>query len=494
MKKKIIEPFNIVVFGGNSDLAFRKIYPALYQRFIDNQLNCNFNIYAVIRKPISDSEFRLNIEKFISSSSKNDIDNNQIEEFFKKISLTEVPNHTIEGYSTLKKELEKTKEHQNIYYLSTPASAFGDISIMLKKCNLINKRSKVVLEKPLGFDLASSKTINSQLNKSFSEDQIYRIDHYLGKETVQNLMVLRFANHLFEHAWSSENIESVQITVSESIGVEKRGDYYEQSGALLDMVQNHLLQLLCLIGMEPPVKLEANFVRDEKLKVLKSLRLLNYESASKNVVKGQYTRGKNIDNINQKKKIPSYLEDIGKFESNTETFVAIKAFIDNWRWKGTPFYLRTGKRMKRRYSDIIINFKPVKHNLFNKDEEIPGNALIITLQPEEKIELVQMTKLPGPGGYRYKPVSLKLDFLDSFSQRLPEAYERLIIDILRGEQTLFMRQDELEAAWTWIESIKKCWKNNDIKNILYESGTWGPGDSILNKNHSWTRKNNYEDN
>ena len=286
----------------------------------------------------------------------------------------------------------------------------------------------------------------------------------------------------------------MQITVSESIGVEKRGDYYEQSGALLDMVQNHLLQLLCLIGMEPPVKLEANFVRDEKLKVLKSLRLLNYESASKNVVKGQYTRGKNIDNINQKKKIPSYLEDIGKFESNTETFVAIKAFIDNWRWKGTPFYLRTGKRMKRRYSDIIINFKPVKHNLFNKDEEIPGNALIITLQPEEKIELVQMTKLPGPGGYRYKPVSLKLDFLDSFSQRLPEAYERLIIDILRGEQTLFMRQDELEAAWTWIESIKKCWKNNDIKNILYESGTWGPGDSILNKNHSWTRKNNYEDN
>ena len=233
-------------------------------------------------------------------------------------------------------------------------------------------------------------------------------------------MVLRFANHLFEHSWSSQDIDSVQITVAETIGVENRGNYYEQSGALLDMVQNHLLQLLCLIAMEPPAKLDANSVRNEKLKVLSSLRYFDEESVLKDTVKGQYVGGKIIDNENTESLVSSYLEDINKYESDTETFVAIKTFIDNWRWKDTPFYLRTGKRMKKRYSEIIINFKKVRHNLFLSQGDIPGNALVIRLQPEEGIQLLQMTKIPGPGGYRYKPISLKLDYLDSFHERLPE--------------------------------------------------------------------------
>ena len=487
--KKIlkISSFNTIIFGGDGDLAIRKIYPALFHRYVDNQIKCDFNIYAITRSKKRHSNFYSDLKCSIEKTIDYDLDKTKITDFFENIKLVNIPKHTLIEYKILKIELNKTKSFQNIFYFSTPADAFGEISDMLKECQLINSRSKVVLEKPLGFSLASSKQIHSKISKSFSENQIYRIDHYLGKETVQNLMVLRFANHLFEHSWSSEDIDSVQITVAETIGVENRGNYYEQSGALLDMVQNHLLQLLCLIAMEPPAKLEANSVRNEKLKVLKSLRFFNEESILKETVKGQYLGGKLADDDKSENQVSSYLQDINKFESETETFVAIKAFIDNWRWKNTPFYLRTGKRMKKRYSEIIINFKSVRHNLFPSQGEIPGNALIIRLQPEEGIELVQMTKLPGPGGYRYKPISLKLDYLDSFHERLPEAYERLIIDVLRGEQTLFMRQDELEAAWAWIESIKNGWEKTKFKNILYEAGSWGPGNEILDKKHAWSK-------
>jgi glucose-6-phosphate 1-dehydrogenase len=296
-------------------------------------------------------------------------------------------------------------------------------------------------------------------------------------------MVLRFANNLFERAWNAENIESVQITVAESLGVEKRASYYDQSGALLDMIQNHLLQLLCLVAMEPPVALEADEVRNEKLKVLKALRPLTKKTIEQDTVKGQYTRG-----ISNGVQVNSYLEDIEKYESKTETFVAIKTYVDNWRWKGVPFMLRTGKRMIKRYSEIVINFREVKHNIFPSKEKLNNNKLIIRLQPEERIELIQMTKIPGPGGYRYKPIALKLDYNDSFKERFPEAYERLIVDVIRGNQTLFMRQDELQAAWTWIESVTSSWKSSGMPNVLYEAGTWGPGDDILNENESWITK------
>lgn len=484
---KNLNPFNIVVFGGDGDLALRKIYPAFFHRFIDGQLTCEFNIFAISRSSDDSISFLKKTREFIEKSIDYDLDKDQIDVFSKHITLLKISNPSIEDYAPLKAVLSQNN-YQNIFYLSTPSSAFGDISDMLKKNDLIDDSSKVVLEKPLGFSLDSSKEIHKILHRSFKEKQIYRIDHYLGKETVQNLMVLRFANHLFEHSWSAEHIKSVHITVSESIGVESRGDYYEQSGALLDMVQNHLLQLLCLIAMEPPSKLDADSVRNEKLKVLNSIRHLNADSVKTDTSKGQYSRGQISNKEGRLIQVPSYLEDINKFDSETETFVAIKAYIDNWRWKGTPFYLRTGKRMDSRYSEIVVNFKPVKHNLFPSQGDIAGNTLVIRLQPEERIELVQMTKVPGPGGYRYKPISLKLDFLDSFKERLPEAYERLIIDVIRGEQTLFMRQDELEAAWSWIESIKNGWNNADVKNVLYEAGTNGPGDEVLEQGHSWKKQ------
>lgn len=481
-RPKIIRPFNAIIFGGDGDLAFRKIYPALFHRFVAKQLEMDHAIFAITRSQNSNDSFFTNLEKFIVESVDYDLDVKLIPVFIQKIKLLYIPEHTKKAYSELKEHLTKHAERQCVFYLSTPSSAFGEISDCLKRCELLNKRSKVVLEKPLGNSLATSRAIHEKIAKSFEEDQIYRIDHYLGKETVQNLMVLRFANRLFESSWDSENIDNVQITVAENLGVEKRGPYYDQSGALLDMVQNHLLQLLCLIAMEPPSKLEANHVRNEKLKVLHSLRLFDENSVEAATARGQYTRG-NVEG----EKVNSYLEDIGKYESETETFVAIKAYIDNWRWKGTPFYLRTGKRMIKRYSEIIINFKSVKHNAFDSNGDIPGNKLIMRLQPEERIELVQMTKLPGPGGYRYKPISLKLDYVDSFTERFPQAYERLMIDILRGEQTLFMRQDELDAAWIWIESIVNSWKKSKQPKILYEAGSWGPGDGVLNENHAWSK-------
>ncbi len=482
-KKTIkISPFNFIIFGGDGDLAYRKIYPALFHRYVDKQLEMDFNVCCITRSKNSEKEIIKSIKTFIESSIDYTLQDSILNDFLEKIVILVVAKPTVVEYKKLQEFVKNSPERQNVFYLSTPSSAFGEISAMLKKCKITNKKSKVVLEKPLGFSLNSSVKIQEQIVKTFKESQIYRIDHYLGKETVQNLMVLRFANHLFEHSWSSDDIDSVQITVAESLGVEKRGDYYDKSGALLDMVQNHLLQLLCLIAMEPPIKLEADSVRNEKLKVLNSLRMFDEKSVVSDTARGQYSRGK-VNGVS----VNSYLEDINNYESNTETFVAIKAFVDNWRWNGTPFYLRTGKRMVKRYSEIIINFKSVRHNVFDQEGEIPGNKLIMRLQPEERIELVQMTKLPGPGGYRYKPISLKLDYVDSFQERFPEAYERLIIDVLRGQQTLFMHQKELEAAWKWIESITNSWKKVNKKNVLYEAGSWGPGDEIMEDKHKWSK-------
>ena len=474
------EPFNLIVFGGDGDLALRKIYPAMFHRWYDGQLDKDFNIIAINRAKNSENSLNEKITEFIKAASDEKISNTDIAKFLKLIKIITLPSNDKETYTPLTEYLNRFEGYQNIFYFSTPSHAFGEISKALKESKLINKKSKVVLEKPLGFDYDSFNQINSNVSSSFTEKQIYRIDHYLGKETVQNLMVLRFTNHLFEKAWNRENIDNIQITVSESIGVENRGNFYDKTGALLDMVQNHLLQLLCLVAMEPPHLLGADEVRDEKLKVLESLRPLNKKTVVTDTVKGQYTRG----NANGEK-VNSYLEDIAKYESKTETFVAIKAYVDNWRWKGVPFYLRTGKRMKKRYSEIVINFKSVCHNIFPSKEKMSNNKLIIRLQPEERIELVQMTKIPGPGGYRYKPISLKLDYIDSFKERFPDAYERLIIDVIRGNQTLFMREDELQAAWKWIESVTKNWKQNNMDNILYEAGSWGPGDDILDEGDSW---------
>ena len=488
MSKKIkhteeFEPFNIIVFGGEGDLAIRKIYPALLHRELDGQFLTSYNIVAITRKSQTESTFYQDLTKHLLATAEEDTTEDEINTFVKKISLITTSEATVEAYQDLKNFLDQFNNYQNIFYFSTPSSAFGEIAQTLKACNLIYKNSKVVLEKPLGFSLASSNAINEEIMNAFHEDQVYRIDHYLGKETVQNLMVLRFANNLFERAWDYQHIDNIQITVSEKLGVEKRADYYDNSGALLDMVQNHLVQLLCLVAMEPPHLLEADEVRNEKLKVLRALRPISKKNIASDTVKGQYTRGSI-----KGEQVNSYLEDIEEYQSKTETFVAIKAYVDNWRWKNVPFYIRTGKRMVKRYSEIVINFKEVRHNIFPSKEKLNNNKLIIRLQPEERIELVQMTKVPGPGGYRYKPIALKLDYIDSFKERFPEAYERLIIDVIRGNQTLFMRQDELQAAWSWIESITSSWKSTGQNNVLYEAGTWGPGDDILEENDSWITK------
>ena len=469
-----LRPFNIVIFGGNGDLSKRKIIPALFHRYADGQLDFDFEVTCTARAKLDRTLFLKEVEGFIDSK-----DTKKIADFFKHLIILEIPKNTLEAYAPLKTRLEKTAKRQRIFYFSVPSGAFSEICNMLKGSGLVTNTSKVVLEKPLGHDLESSKQINEIISQAFTESQIFRIDHYLGKETVQNIMVLRFANHLFERAWNADNIENIQITVAESLGVEKRSGYYDKTGALLDMVQNHLLQLLCLVTMEPPSNLNPDAVRNEKLKVLESLRPFTKESIRKNVVRGQYTRG-SVDD----QKLNSYREDIDAYDSETETFVAIKAYIDNWRWKNTPIYLRTGKRMKKRYSDIVINFKELPHNIFQDSKQPLLNKLIIRLQPEERIELVQLSKVPGPGGYRFKPISLKLDFIDSFDSRMPEAYERLIVDVIRGNQTLFMRYDELAAAWEWIESINTNWRSQ-VPLSLYESGTWGPGDQILAKDTKW---------
>lgn len=479
-----LAPFNIIVFGGGGDLAMRKIYPALFHRYLDGQFGESFNIVAVTRKDKEGFPFHDELSKFIKASMKDDKNISlEIENFAIKIKLMVIQNHTVEDYKELATFLQTFPTYLNIYYYSTPSSAFGSISKTLKESNLVSESSKVVLEKPLGNSLETSNQINAEVTHAFQENQIYRIDHYLGKETVQNLMVLRFTNNIFEKAWNGENIDNVQITVAEHLGVENRGGYYDSSGALLDMIQNHLLQLLCLVAMEPPNILEANEVRVEKLKVLNSLRPFNKKTVQTDTVKGQYTRG-----IIDGEEVKSYLEGIEKYDSKTETYVAIKTFVDNWRWKNVPFYLRTGKRMKKRYSEIVINFKTVKHNIFPNQEKMPHNKLIINLQPDERIELVQMTKIPGPGGYRYQPISLKLDYSDTFKERFPEAYERLLIDVIRGNQTLFMSQVELQAAWKWTESISNSWKEANQQNILYEAGTWGPTDKIMEGDDTWEIK------
>ncbi len=474
-----MECFDLIVFGGDGDLSFRKIYPALYHRLNEGQISEQSRILAVSRKSYDEGEF----EEIFSKEIKRhvpDFDPKKLDTLMTMVVHGSINVELGEESPAVADWFGSASIDNRVFYLATPSAVFGPICTYLSSRGYISDSSKVVMEKPLGTDLESSEEINRLVAKYFSEDRIYRIDHYLGKETVQNLMVLRFANSLFESSWNAKYIDHVQITVSESIGVGTRGGFYDNYGALRDMVQNHLLQLLCLIAMEPPVRLGPDEVRDEKLKVLKALRFYDAESVLENTSRGQYTRGNTDEGP-----LMSYLEEIDKYDSGTETFVALKTYIDNWRWGGVPFYLRTGKRMPERYSEIIVNFKRVPHNLFPNKNDIENNRLTIRLQPEERIELKQMVKIPGPGGYRYKPFSLELDFADHFKNRFPEAYERLLIDVVRGDQTLFMRRDEVKASWEWIESITDHWESQKMGNILYEAGSWGPGDDVMDPEHNW---------
>ncbi|MDB4088755.1 glucose-6-phosphate dehydrogenase [Flavobacteriales bacterium] len=476
---KTLYKTNLIIFGGDGDLAFRKIFPAIYFRVKDNQLFADTSIIVVSNNPNDVDSFFEILKKHLTLHIPN-INASILTKIKKMLCYLQIDLTISKDYKKLRQELNQNKTEQDVFYYSTASTLFGVISKYLAENEIINDRSKIVLEKPLGSDLKTFKQLNKEVREFFEEKQIYRIDHYLGKETVQNLMVLRFANQIFELAWNAQNIDNIQITASESLGVGSRKGYYDKFGALKDMVQNHLLQLLCLVAMEPPAKLNADNVRDEKLKVLQALRPFDSNSVKKSTVKGQYTRGEIED-----EQVQSYQEDIDTFDSSTETFVALRTYVDNWRWAGVPFYLRTGKRMKRRFSEIVINFKRVPHNVFPSGNKINRNKLIIRLQPEEKIELVQMMKIPGPGGYRYKPSSLELDYSSSFDKRFPDAYERLLLDVIRGNQTLFMREDEVRESWKWINSITENWQKTDQELELYKAGTWGPGDEVLLTEHKW---------
>jgi glucose-6-phosphate 1-dehydrogenase len=470
-----VEPFDLVVFGGSGDLAYRKLLPALYHRDIDGQLPEQARILGVSRRPVSDVEYRAAtreaVKEHVPELSRTPAD---VDRFVERLSFVPVDVSSDEGWDNLKGRLSDDPDVIRAFYLAVAPELFGTICAKLGQTGLVTPRARIVIEKPIGRDRSSAQKVNDAVGTVFDEGQIYRIDHYLGKETVQNLMALRFANSLLEPLWNAAHIDHVQITVAETLGVEGRGGYYDRAGAMRDIVQNHIIQLLCLIAMEPPSQFDADAVRDEKLKVLKALKPIADGTADPLTVRGQYRAGA-IDG----RSVPGYLADIDKDESRTETFVAIKAAIDNWRWAGVPFYLRTGKRLTARMSEIVVAYKSVPHSIFDAGAGVVRrNMLVIRIQPEEGVKLWLMIKDPGPGGMRLRYVPLDMSFARAFNVRNPDAYERLILDVIRGNQTLFMRRDEVEAAWAWIDPITDAWERSGEAPKPYTAGTWGPTASV----------------
>ncbi|MEE9375468.1 MAG: glucose-6-phosphate dehydrogenase [Rhizobiaceae bacterium] len=477
MTRKIIpvNPFDYIIFGGTGDLAQRKLLPALYHRERDGQLPEDARFIGVSRSDRTQQAYqtfaREALEKYVPDELR---DEQSMARFLSRLDYQKIDVLGDDGWPELGKWVGQQKNPRiRAYYLAVGPSLFGAIAERLKKFDLIDDQSRLVIEKPLGHDLRSAQNLNEEVGRYFREDQIFRIDHYLGKETVQNLLALRFANTMFEPLWNSSHIDHVQITVAETVGVGDRAAYYNRSGAMRDMVQNHLMQLLCLVAMEPPATGEADSIRDEKLKVLRSLSPINAQNCNANTVRAQYKAGAGPEG-----KVDGYIEEL-KEESDTATFVALKVGIENWRWAGVPFYLRTGKRMAMRMSEIVIQFKPVPHSIFGEDAGAPiANKLVLRLQPDESVRQWIMIKDPGPGGMRLKHLPLDMSFAETFAGRSPDAYERLLLDVIRGNQTLFMRGDEVEAAWRWIDPIFNAWQDTGQQVRNYTAGTWGPSQSI----------------
>ena len=466
-----VDPFDYIVFGGTGDLAERKLLPALFHRQLAGQLTDPTRIIGASRSEMSDDEYRDYARKALEEHVKEEErDADHVEKFLSRLHYVSIDATSTRGWDTLKALLAEGEDRVRAFYLAVRPSIFGDIATHIRDHGLITEKTRIVVEKPIGRDLKTAEELNNTIGEVFTEDQIFRIDHYLGKETVQNLMALRFANALYEPLWNSAHIDHVQITVAESVGLEGRADYYDRAGALRDMVQNHILQLLCLVAMEAPSSMEAESVRDEKLKVLRSLKPVSAKNADEVTVRGQYKAGASSGGP-----VKGYLEELEGGVSNTETFVAIKAEINNWRWAGVPFYLRTGKRMDRRVSEIVVVFKEPPHAMFPGAEGgATANRLHICVQPDEGMRLHLTAKEPGPGGIRLRPVSLDLSYATTFDQRSPEAYERLLMDVVRGNPTLFMRRDEVEAAWSWVAPILDRWAESPDAPRRYPAGTPGP--------------------
>ncbi len=463
-----LPPFDLVLFGGTGDLSLRKLLPALYFRHHEAQLPKQGRIIAVARSDLSRQQF---IEKMEAAAQEHikpeEFHRDTWGTFCERVNYLRVDITQQEDYEKLSEVLGDHPDRVRVFYLSTAPSLFKRICQGVNEAGLVSEKSRVALEKPLGRDLESALEINDELAEVFDEKQIYRIDHYLGKETVQNLMALRFGNALFEPLWRREHVRDIQITIAESLGLEGRAGYYDQIGALRDMVQNHLLQLLVILTMEPPISIDPDAIRDEKIKVLRALKPIAGKDVIKSTVRGQYKEG-----VLDGKSVVAYRNADGvPPSSSTETYVAIKAEIDSWRWKGVPFFLRTGKSMPEKRTEIIINFRSVPHSIFEMPDST--NRLIIRLQPEEIIKLQIFAKGRGDA-MRLLPVNLDLDFNQAFKKRQMIAYERLLSDMIRGNQTLFNHRDEVAAAWKWIDPIIAGWEAEGGTPHQYAAGTWGP--------------------
>jgi glucose-6-phosphate 1-dehydrogenase len=466
--------FDCVVFGATGDLTTRKLLPALYWRFRDGQMPAGSRVIGVARATMDDDAFRKQaaeaLEKHVDPAA---LDAATLQRFLAVLYYRALDAAGQGDWSSLPDLLDP--ERVRVFYMATAPNLYGPICRNIATHKLNTPQSRVVLEKPIGHDLFSAREINDQVGEVFSESQTFRIDHYLGKETVQNLLALRFANTIFERLWTTDVIDHVQITVAETVGLEGRGSYYDHAGAMRDMVQNHLLQLLCLMAMEPPVSLDADRVRDEKLKVLRALRPIQPSEVQALIARGQYTAGA-VDG----RPVPGYLTDLGDAAiSSTETFIALKAEVHSWRWANVPFYLRTGKRLPQKVSEIVVQYRALPFSIF--PTEIAGlepNRLVIRLQPEEGMRLEMMTKEPGPGGLRLSRTALDISFEKTFGIRYPDAYERLLMDTVRGNATLFMRRDEVEAAWAWVEPVLETWESRADHPRPYPAGSWGPTAAI----------------
>ena len=485
----------LVIFGASGDLTYRKLIPAVFDLYMNDSLPEGYAVLGVSRSPFTDKQFREKMGEGITlfAHYKN-ADRKKIDDFLSRLYYLSIDTGKGEDYIHVKDKLSVLNkklnlEHNYIFYLSTPPSLYTIIPKYLYGHGLTLQQKgfrRIIIEKPFGHDLTSAINLNAQLLEFFQEDQIYRIDHYLGKETVQNLMVTRFANGIYEPLWNRNVIQHVEITAAESIGVEERGGYYDHSGALRDMVQNHLLQVASLVAMEPPIKITPEDIRYEKMKVFRSLRPFSKIELKKNVIRGQYTeatvRGKQYDGYREEKSVDK--------NSRTETYVAMKVFIDNWRWQGVPFYIRTGKRLPTNVTEVVIHFKPSPQKLFKSADGATNsdNQLIVRIQPDEGILLKTAMKVPG-SGYEVKSVNMDFHYTELNDHYIPSAYERLILDCMIGDNMLYMSSEAAEATWKFVQPLLDYWENDkDAPLHGYPSGSWGPdvADNLIEgKENTW---------
>ena len=467
---------DLIIFGATGDLSARKLFPALFQLDAAGLLLDDLRIIAVGRQEQTTEAFHNELLARMSSAKRQSISDTAWQQFAQRLTYMSADFSAPSAFSGLQAELSESRT--SLFYLATPPSLFATICEQLSADGCLTGSCRIVLEKPIGESLDTSREVNETLAQFFDEQDIYRIDHYLGKETVQNLLVLRFANRFINSQWDQSCIDHIQITVAEKVGIEGRWAYYDGVGQLRDMVQNHLMQLLCLVAMEPPNSLEAESIRDEKVKIVKALRPIDALSVKDHVVRGQYSQG-----VIDGESVPGYFDEEGceAQGSDTETFVAIKAHVDNWRWSGVPFYLRTGKRMPDKVTEIIIQYKALPHHIFGEGESAEPNRLIIRLQPNEGIEMTMVSKRQSlRDKLSLQTHTLNFDFReDGEIDRIPDAYERLFLDAINGDPSLFVGREEIEESWRWCDQLISACEQCGVKVNAYQAGSWGPSKSEL---------------